>query len=321
MRRNVRSWYRRRTYHWSRWDTFALARRKAGQTISVVLPARNEQATVGIIVGMLRHSLMEQVPLIDEIVVVDSGSEDRTIEAAGAAGARVVRACDVVPELGDVPGKGEALWKSQFVTSGDLTVFVDSDLVDVGPHYVTGLVGPLLTDPSVSFVKAFYDRPLVTTDNGVQPTGGGRVTELVARPLLNLYWPELAGVVQPLSGEYAGRRTVLEQVPFASGYGVEIGMLVDLLRMIGLPGIAQVDLGHRDHNHQADADLGLMAATIIQTALRRLPQGAPAPRAGTLTQFQRLDTQQQPVVRPVAMRERPPAITVPQYNARRTLVS
>ena len=185
-------WYANSTHFWSTWTASELAAAKNGATISVVLPARDEEGTVGDVVGAIRADLVDALPLVDEIVVMDSDSRDRTARVAAAAGARVVACSDVVPELGARPGKGEALWKSLFVTSGDLLVFVDADLVDVGSHYVTGLLGPLLTQPHIALVKAFYDRPLVT-EEGVSPYGGGRVTELVARPLVNLLCQTLPG--------------------------------------------------------------------------------------------------------------------------------
>jgi glucosyl-3-phosphoglycerate synthase len=305
MRPHVRSWFRQRTYHWSQWSPEWLRDHKHGNTISVVLPALNEEPTVGQVVTTVRDHLMTRTALIDELLVIDSGSTDRTVAVAQEAGAVVVRAADIRPELAARPGKGEVLWKSQFITTGDILVFVDSDLVDAKAHYVTGLLGPLLTHPSVCLVKAFYDRPL-TDGRFANPTGGGRVTELVARPLLNLYWPDLAGVVQPLAGEYAARRETLAQLPFAAGYGVEIGLLIDTLNLHGLDGLAQVDLGRRDHRHQDDSELALMAATIIDTALQRTDR--PPHRAGApaLTQFQRADGAQRPTVRPVPVGHRPP---------------
>jgi glucosyl-3-phosphoglycerate synthase len=308
-------WYDNCTHFWSTWTAADLVTAKDGATISVVLPARNEEATVGDVVGAIRAALVDAVPLVDEIVVMDSDSCDRTARVAADAGARVVACSDVVPELGVRPGKGEALWKSLFVTGGDLLVFIDADLVDVGSHYVTGLLGPLLTQPHVALVKAFYDRPLMTAD-GVSPHGGGRVTELVARPLLNLLWPDLAGLIQPLSGEYAGRRAALERLPFACGYGVEIGMVIDLIRGYGIDVLAQVDLGDRVHRHQTDTALGVMAAEILATALRRLPH-APALHLDTgLTQYRRDLDGLQAVVRDVPGWERPPAVDIPAYLAR-----
>jgi glucosyl-3-phosphoglycerate synthase len=309
VRPDVRRWLHRRTFTAETWQAPDLVNAKGtrGVTVSVVLPALDEERTVGAIVATIREALVERCPLVDEVVVVDSGSSDRTAEVAAAAGARVVSVDTVLPRHGSRPGKGEALWKSLHATTGELIVFVDSDLVDFDPRFVVGLLGPLLTEPSIGYVKALYDRPLTTTD-GIVPSGGGRVTELVARPLLNAFWPELAGFVQPLSGEYAGRRELLEQVPFVSGYGVELGLLVDLVALAGLDALAQVDLGTRQHTHQADAALGRMAGQILQTALARWQcTGRPE---SELLQFLRTGDGLEGVTWDVGVVERPPMRSV-----------
>jgi glucosyl-3-phosphoglycerate synthase len=229
----------------------------------------------------------------------------------------------VLPQLGDRPGKGEALWKGLAACSGDLVVFLDADLVDFDPTFVLGLLGPLLREPDVSFVKGMYDRPLRLAGEA-SPTGGGRVTELVARPLLNAFWPQLAGVVQPLAGEYAARRTVLEQVPFAGGYGVEVGLLVDLVELLGLDGMAQVDLGRRVHRHQDDGALGRMAMQIQLTAHRRLAargleaQGLSEPET-ELVQFRRVDGRLVADESDVDVPDRPPLRDVAAYRRRSAL--
>jgi glucosyl-3-phosphoglycerate synthase len=315
----AQAWFRSHTSSGAAYDRRALSLAKMGTTVSVILPARNEEATVGAIVERLRAELVLDVQLVDEIVVVDSGSVDGTAHAAAAAGARVVRQSDVLPRLGDVPGKGEALWKSQFVSTGDLLVFVDADLREFDPQFVVALLGPMINDTSVGFVKAVYDRPLTTTE-GVSAAGGGRVTELVARPLLDLHWPELAGFVQPLAGEYAARRTLLEQLPFCSGYGVEIGLLVDVVELAGLDAMAQVDLGRRLHRNQGDDALGRMAAQVQLTVESRLQSHGKViftePPRSTLTQFMRVDGRYEPVSSQVAVSERPPMVTLPEYRAR-----
>ena len=316
MRPDVRRWFQQRTSTAETWTARDLAglKESRGSTVSVVLPALDEERTVGTIVAGIREALVERCPLVDEVVVVDSGSGDRTAEVAAAAGARVVHVDTVLPRYGSRPGKGEALWKSLHATSGDLLVFVDADLVAFDPRYVVGLLGPLLTDPTVGYVKALYDRPLTTTD-GIVPSGGGRVTELLARPLLNAFWPELAGFVQPLSGEYAGRRELLDQVPFVSGYGVELGLLVDLVALAGLDALAQVDLGTRKHTHQADAALGRMAGQILQTALVRWPGGG-RPES-ELLQFLRTADGLESVTWDVGVVERPPMRAVRAAERRR----
>ncbi|HWM37029.1 MAG TPA: glucosyl-3-phosphoglycerate synthase [Streptomyces sp.] len=295
------------------------AKRATGTRVSVVLPALNEERTVGGIVSVIQRELMSPVPsmgLVDELVVLDSGSTDRTAEAAAEAGAEVVRRDDVLPRLPALPGKGEVLWRSLLVTSGDVVCFVDADLKDFSADFVSGIVGPLLTDPQLQLVKAMYDRPL-----GDDPAGGGRVTELVARPLLNLHWPQLAGFVQPLGGEYAARRTLLEELPFPVGYGVELGLLIDALHTAGLDALAQVDVGVRRHRHQDGQALGRMAAEIHHTAQLRLARGSHLV-SPTLTQFERAGDGAgfagfTPRSHTVDTVERPPMREIPEYAARR----
>lgn len=286
------------------------AKRATGQTVSVVLPALNEEATVGDIVSVVRHDLVLQVPLVDEVVVVDSGSTDRTAEVAAAAGATVVRRDAILPRIPAVPGKGEVLWRSLLVTSGDIVCFVDADLREFSSDFVSGIVGPLLTEPDVQLVKAMYDRPL-----GAAAGQGGRVTELMARPLLNMHWPQLAGFVQPLGGEYAARRSLLEQLPFPVGYGVELGMLVDALHLVGLDALAQVDVGVRKHRHQDGQALGRMAAAIYRTAQLRLARGHLI--RPSLTQFERAGDNFEPRTYSVDTEERPPMTEIAEYQARR----
>jgi glucosyl-3-phosphoglycerate synthase len=303
----VEAWFRRRGSRAADWPLERLIAVKGATTVSVVLPALNEESTVGAIVDAVRRNLMDVAhPLVDELVVIDSGSTDSTATVAHAAGADVVHVDDVVPDFPSIPGKGEALWRSLAATTGDVVVFIDSDLLSFEPSYVTGLLGPLLTDPGVAFVKAAYDRPLVIGST-VQPTGGGRVTELVARPLLNLHWPQLAGFVQPLAGEYAARRDLLERLPFATGYGVELALLIDAERLVGLDALAQVDLGHRRHRHHDSQALGRMSAEIWQSAIARLRlDGESAAYEATLTQFKRGTAGYRPMVHDVSALERPP---------------
>ncbi|MEU6801871.1 glucosyl-3-phosphoglycerate synthase [Streptomyces neyagawaensis] len=286
------------------------AKRASGQTVSVVLPALNEEETVGDIVAVIRHDLMEQVPLVDEVVVVDSGSTDRTSEVAAAAGARVVHRDDILPRLPAVPGKGEVLWRSLLVTTGDIVCFIDADLKEFSSDFVSGIVGPLLTDPGVDLVKAMYDRPL-----GSAAGQGGRVTELMARPLLNMHWPQLAGFVQPLGGEYAARRSLLERLPFPVGYGIELGMLVDALHLVGLDALAQVDVGVRKHRHQDGQALGRMSAAIYRTAQLRLARGHLI--RPVLTQFERGAEGFEPRTYSVDLEERPPMAEIAEYAQRR----
>ena len=309
MHPDAQDWFDRRTSRAADWPVDRLLRAKGGQTISVVLPARDEEATVGAIVELLRRELVENVPLVDELVVVDSHSSDATGAVAAAAGAKVVSVDEVLPELGGHPGKGEALWKSLAATTGDLLAFVDADLTSFTPAYVTGLLGPLLHLPEVQYVKAAYERPLRASDRLLNGAGG-RVTELVARPILAAHWPQLGGVVQPLSGEYAARRSALEEVRFPTGYGVELGLLVDLFARWGLDGLAQVELGLRTHRNRPDTELGLMAAEVWLTALDRL--GRPLDGID-MSQFGWLDGVLTPRSTRVELRQRPPMATVDGY--------
>ncbi len=316
---HARTWLRRQTSHWRDWppERLLAAKHAAGTRISVVIPARNEERTVGRVVGPLRQALLVDTPLVDEIIVVDSDSTDGTARAAERAGATVHRARDIAPALGSNPGKGEALWKSLLVSQGDLLVFVDADLTRWGPHFVTGLVGPLLDStphsgqPSsgqqVQLVKGFYER-VRTEHDGSTSTEGGRVTELVARPLLSLWWPQLAGVVQPLAGEWAARRGLMESLTIPVGYGVELSTLLDTYTRHGLDALAQVDLGSRAHRHQADHDLALMAAELMMVAEAR--RDHPEPPGQQLHQFVREDGQVRPRSRAIPSHERPPVVTV-----------
>ena len=319
MREDVARWFERRTSRATDWQASRLVDVKGPTRVSVVLPALNEEATVGPIVAAIRRQLVERHGLVDELVVMDSGSTDGTYDAAVEAGAKVVRREEVLTDLEPLPGKGEVLWRSLAATTGDLLVFVDSDLRDFTTSFVTGLLGPLLTDPQVQLVKATYDRHLAHGET-VVPAGGGRVTELVARPLLNLHWPQLAGFVQPLSGEYAARRALLERLPFPTGYGVEIGILVDALRLVGLDGLAQVDLSRRKHRNQEIGKLGRMSSEILQVVLERLRREgrvvlADAP-ATELVQFERGEDSYVVHRLDMAPAERPPVNTIAEYRAR-----
>lgn len=269
-----------RTWNRPPWTVAELIAAKAttGRTISVVLPALNEQATIESVID----SIMPLVDtLVDELIVLDSGSADDTAIRSIAAGARVVSREQAVPEVAPQPGKGDVLWRSLAATTGDIVVFVDSDLIDPDPMFVPKLVGPLLTGEGIHLVKGFYRRPLKA--NGTEDaTGGGRVTELVARPLLTALRPELGTVVQPLGGEYAGSRELLAAVPFAPGYGVEIGLLVDTYDRLGLEAIAQVNLGVRAHRNRPLAELAVMSRQVVATLLSRC--GVPDSGVG-LTQF------------------------------------
>ncbi len=313
MRAPTREWLAAHSHVHDEFDASILADALAsgGETVSVVIPARNEAATVGEVVSVLRRDLVEAVPLVSELVVIDSDSTDATAEVAADAGATVHRSADIAPHLGTHRGKGEALWKSLFVTTGDHLVFVDADLTAWGPHFVTGLVGALTADPRTLLAKGWYDR-VMDADGRPPTTEGGRVTELVARPVLDLWWPELAGVVQPLAGEWAARRSLMESLTVPTGYGVEIATLIDTHSRHGLDAITQVDLGARAHRHQKDHDLAVMAAELLAVVHARR-HGEPRDIqvvAGELQQFTREGGWR---TRPVPLAQRAPAVTCDGY--------
>lgn len=285
------------------------AKARSGLNVSLVVPARNEAATVGDVVTRVREALVETTDLLDEIVVIDSDSTDDTFAVAEDAGATVHRSAEIRPDLGSVPGKGEAMWKSLFVTRGDVLVFMDADLLDWDTHFVPGLLAPLLLRPEISLVKGYYERPLVGTDLADDSAAyeGGRVTELVARPLLNLLFPELSGLVQPLAGEWAVRRPLFESLAVPTGYAVETTALIDTAAALGVDAIAQVDLGRRAHRHQALRDLGAMATQILAAVWARADGGA-LPEGGVdLRQYHPVDGVISPLTHRVPIAERAPA--------------
>jgi glucosyl-3-phosphoglycerate synthase len=300
----------RRTHRWQDWSLADLMRAKeaTGHTVSLVVPARNEAATVGAVIARVRSALMDTVSLLDEIVVIDSDSEDDTFAVAEDAGAVAYRSRDIRPDLGSRPGKGEAMWKSLFVTRGDLLVFMDADLIDWDTHFVPGLLGPLLTAPEIALVKGYYERPYLA--GGVASAQeGGRVTELVARPLIALLFPELAWLAQPLAGEWAVRRSLFETLPVPTGYAVELAALIDTARGLGAGAIAQVHLGRRTHRHQSLGDLGAMATQVMAAGWARAT-GKPPPDAVPLRQNLLVDGAPLEQARPIPLTERPPARAV-----------
>ncbi|MBN2623498.1 MAG: glucosyl-3-phosphoglycerate synthase [Acidimicrobiales bacterium] len=241
----------------------ALVEAKGDHVVSVCIPAHNEQATVGWVVHRVRRFLVERLGLVDEVIVIDDHSDDATGTVAAEAGADVVTAADVLPEIAGGGGKGEALWRSLHVSKGDIVLWCDADIRDFGSRFIIGLLGPLFTDPDISFVKGFYERPLTGA------VGGGRTTELMARPVIATLFPHLSSIVQPLSGEFGGRRELLERLPFVRGYGVDIGLIIDVAETVGVAAMAQVDLGTRVHRNRSLDDLGPQSLVVLQTALDR----------------------------------------------------
>lgn len=316
----VDKWFAENTFdaeEFSDLEELVALKRAQGVTISLGLPTLNEEATIGSILSIARETLMERYPLLDEIVVIDSASTDRTREIARAMGFPVYIHSEVLPEAGTYRGKGEALWKSLYLLRGDIIVWTDTDITNYHPRFIYGLIGPLLRSPRIGLVKGFYRRPIRVGEK-LQAGGGGRVTELVARPLLNLFFPELSGLIQPLSGEYAGRREVLEQIPFFTGYGVEIGLLIDILERFGLWSIAQVDLQERIHRNQELEALSKMSFAIIQVVIRRLEDRHKIQLLEEVNRSMKL-IRYEPgryylEVEEIGDAERPPMITIPAYQ-------
>ncbi len=292
---------------------------RLGVTVSLCIPVLNEEETIGRLVGTLRRALAEEAPLLDEIVVVDSGSEDESVRLAREEGARVYLHRDVLPEMGSFTGKGEALWKSLYVLGGDLAVFLDGDLRNPDPALVCGLVGPLLRHPGLRYVKGYYRRPLYIGDRKYE-TGGGRVTELLARPLLNLFYPELSGFIQPLAGQAAGWRDTLASVPFLTGWGVEVALLIDLEHHYGLGALAQVDLGRVVHRNKPLAALTPMAFSVARAIVGRLEKHGRLPPLPPLHKMLKLVESSPSGPRldllEIEEHERPPMETVPAYRRR-----
>jgi glucosyl-3-phosphoglycerate synthase len=317
---NIDKWLKSNTFHHSEfWDLNQLVEEKQrqGLKISLCIPTLNEEKTIGKEIVIFKSELMKRYPLLDEIAVIDSGSKDKTLEVASAFGADVYLAADILPDQGAKRGKGENLWKAVYQLKGDIIVYVDADIKNIHPRFVSGLVAPLIYRPKVKYVKAFYDRPLAFSQ-GVRPSGGGRVTEILVRPLFSLFLPELTAIVQPLSGEYAVRREVLEAIPFPIGYGVETSHLIDVYSKWGLEAFAQTDLDQRVHRNQETRALGRMSFGILQTFLSRMKalgilKDQPD-LSNTLRQFQVKDSAFEQIEYDIQEEERPPMLTVPAYR-------
>jgi glucosyl-3-phosphoglycerate synthase len=300
-------------------DYLLSLKRERGLSISLALPALNEEKTVGNVIQTIKGALMEAAPLLDEIVMIDSDSRDNTRDIAKELDIPVYIHQAVLPQYGSRRGKGEALWKSLYCTRGDILIWLDTDIVNIHPRFAYGLIGPLLLRPDIQFVKGFYRRPLKVGDK-IQAGGGGRVTELTARPLLNLFYPELSGVIQPLSGEYGGTRAALEQLCFFSGYGVEIGLLIDMLEKFGLNAIAQVDLKERIHHNQPLEALSKMSFAIIQAVIHKLESRYGQSILDNVNRTMKLIRYEQNRFRldieEIAERDRQPMIELPEYRER-----
>jgi glucosyl-3-phosphoglycerate synthase len=319
----VDRWFGESNFHhreFSDLDRLVRLKQQAGLTVSLVLPALDEAETIGAIVRRARRDLMERHPLVDELLVMDSDSQDRTREIAESEGARVAVHQQVLTRYGSFQGKGEALWKSLYETSGDIIVWADTDVRNWHPRMVYGTIGPLIAEERIQYVKGYYRRPIVE-DGVLKEGGGGRVTELVARPLINLFYPELSGLIQPLAGEYAGRRSLLETIPFFTGYAVEIGHLIDVADRVGLEGLGQVDLERRIHRNQGIEGLSRMSFVILQAVMKRLEERRKArlfAELGSTMKLPRSGAGKLSLeVIELADHERPPMIRIPEYLERR----
>lgn len=317
------SWIKTNTFHHSEFkdiERLVKAKRRKGLSISLCLPTLNEEKTVAKEIVVMKSELMTRFPLLDEIVVIDSGSTDNTRSIARSYDVEVVQADHVLPELASYRGKGENLWKALYVARGDIIIYIDADIKNIHHRFAYGLLGPLLLSDHIRFTKAFYDRPIAVEKNSWRPSGGGRVTELVIRPLFALFLPELTQIMQPLSGEYAGFRSVFETIPFHIGYGVETGMLIDIYEKYGLDVIAQVDLDRRVHRNQDTQALGRMAFIIMKTFLGRVEkQGRLKLRQALyeeMIQYRRKEGCLRVQNFHLEQYERPPMVELAQYRAR-----
>ena len=316
----IEKWLQTNTFHHGEfWDLLQLVRlkEKKGLRISLCIPTLNEEKTIGKEIIIFKSELVDRYPLLDEIAVIDSGSTDRTREVAAAYGASVYLSEEILAEEGFKRGKGENLWKAVYQLSGDIICYVDADIKNIHPRFASGLVAPLIHNDTIHYVKAFYDRPLAFSQ-GIRPSGGGRVTEILVRPLFSLFFPELTSIIQPLSGEYAVRREMLEAIPFPIGYGVETSHILDVYMQHGLEAFGQTDLDQRVHRNQSTLDLGKMSFGILQSFLRRMESYGlvdKLPEMGTLfRQFQAEGNRYEQVLKEMVEEERPPMSSIPAYR-------
>ncbi len=315
------NWLEKNTFHYSEFNDLRQLvdqKKKKNLKISLCLPTLNEEKTIAKEILIMKSELITRYPLLDEIVVIDSGSTDNTKEIALSYGADVYESADILPHLEKFKGKGENLWKALYITKGDIIVYLDADIKNIHPRFAYALIGPLLFYDSIKYVKAFYDRPIAIGKSKIRPTGGGRVTELVIRPLFSLYFPELTQIMQPLSGEYAGFREVFEAIPFPIGYGVETSMILDIYEKWGLDVFAQVDLDKRIHRNQDTRALGKMAFVIMMTFIKRQQKlgliDIKNDLFNEMIQYNLVRNKYTSDIFKVAGLERPPMIEIPEYR-------
>lgn len=314
-------WLEANTFHYSEFkDLFHLVEEKQKKNIkiSLCLPTLNEEKTIAKEIIIMKSELMTRFPLVDELIVIDSGSTDDTVKIAEAFGADVYNADEILPHLEKFRGKGENLWKALYISSGDIIVYIDADIKNIHHRFAYGLIGPLLLDDKIKYVKAFYDRPISIGKNKIRPTGGGRVTELVIRPLFSLFFPELTQFLQPLSGEYAGYREIFEKIPFPIGYGIETSMILDIYEKWGLEVMAQVDLDRRIHRNQDTKALGRMSFAILKTFINRQKRsGLIEIKSGLydeIIQYNLVENRYEPDSLKIVGLERPPIVDIPEYR-------
>ena len=315
------SWIEKNTFHYSEFSDLTRLvdeKQRKNLKISLCLPTLNEEKTIAKEILIMKSELMTRYPILDEIVVVDSGSTDNTRKIARGYGADVYKATEILPDLVKFKGKGENLWKALFVTKGDIIVYLDADIKNIHHRFAYGLLGPLILFGNIKYVKAFYDRPIAIGKSKIRPTGGGRVTELVIRPLFSLFFPELTQILQPLSGEYAGYREIFENIPFPIGYGVETSMILDIYEKWGLDVFAQVDLDRRIHRNQDTRALGRMSFTILQTFIRRKKKlgmmDYKEKLYNEMIQYNLIKNEFKPDIYKIEEHERPPIIENPEYR-------
>ena len=318
-------WIDTNTFHHSEFKDIGrlvAAKNEKNLSISLCLPTLNEERTIAKEIVIMKSELMTRYPLLDEIVVIDSGSTDDTRKIARSYGVTVYQADDILPQMEKFKGKGENLWKALYVTRGDIIIYIDADIKNIHHRFAYGLLGPLLLGDRIRFTKAFYDRPIAIGQNKLRPTGGGRVTELVTRPLFSMFMPDMTQFLQPLSGEYAGYRSIFEKIPFHIGYGVETGMLIDIHRKWGLDVMAQVDLDRRVHKNQDTKALGRMAFVIIKTFLNRMEtlerMRIQQQIHDEMIQYQLVRERLKPENYLLEQHERPPMIEIPEYRQKFT---